>query len=81
MRTSIQTSSNETPFYFLYGRDPRLPIDISLFKSQELYDNTGDYCSVLLNRFLEACELAHDNIELAQQRQKANHDKKAKEVS
>ena len=80
-RTSIQASINETPFYLLYGRDPRFPIDISLFKSQELYDNTSDYRSVLINRFLEARKLAHDNIELAQQRQKANHDKKAKEVS
>ena len=80
-RTSIQASINETPFYLLYGRDSRFPIDISLFKSQELYDNTDDYRSVLINRFLEARKPAHDNIELAQQRQKANNDKKAKDVS
>ena len=80
-RTSIQSSINETPFYLLYGRDPRFPMDISLSKPDELYNNTDNYRSVLINRFIEAHKLAHDNIELAQQRQKANYDKKAKEVS
>ena len=65
----------------MYGRDPRFPIDISLSKPDKLYTSTDDYRSVLINRFVEAPKLAHDNIELAQQRQKANYDKKTREVS
>ena len=79
-RTSIQSSINESPFYLLYGRDPRFPIDISLSKPDKLYTSTDDYRSVLINRFVEAHKLAHDNIEVAQQRQKANYEKKTKEI-
>ena len=80
-RTSIQASTKETPFYLMYGRDPRLPIDASLLKAQETYQDTDDYRSVLADRFLQARKLAHDNIELAQQRQKEYYDRKAKEIS
>ena len=68
--TSIQSSINESPCYLLYGRDPRFPINISFSKPDELYSNADNYRSVLINRFTEARKLAHDNIELAQQRQK-----------
>ena len=37
--------------------------------------------TVIADRFLEARKLAHDNIELAQQRQKEYYDRKTKEVS
>ena len=80
-RTSIQSSTKETSFYLKYGRDPCLPIDASLLKAQETYQDTTDYRSVLADRFLEARKLAHDNIELAQQHQKEYYDKKAKEIS
>ena len=79
-RTSIKASTKETPFYLIYGRDPRLPIYASLLKAQETNQDTEDYKLVLAGRFLKACKLAHDNIELAQQQQKDYYDRNAKEI-
>ncbi len=48
-RTSVQASTKETPFYIMFGRDPRLPIGATLSKAKEQYTNTDDYRSVLAN--------------------------------
>ena len=80
-RTAVPSSTKETPFYLMYGRDPRLPIDVSLTKAQETYCNTDDYRGVIPGRFLDARKLTRDNIELAQQRQKSQYDKTAKDVT
>ena len=77
-RTSVQASTRKRPFYLLYGRDPRLPIDLSLLKAKEKYTNANDYHAVMTSRFLDARKLAHDNIELAQKQQKMYYDKKAR---
>ena len=50
-------------------------------KAQEMYSNTNTYRGVIADRFLAACQLTHDNIELAQQRQKTQYDKITKERS
>ena len=50
-------------------------------KAQETYSNTNDYRGVITDRLLTARHLTHDNIELAQQRQKTQYDKTTKERS
>ena len=68
-------------FTWVCGRNPRLPIDLSLLKAKEKYTNANDYRAFMTSRFLDARKLAHDNIELAQQQRKMYYDKNSKETS
>ena len=67
-RTAIHEATKESPFFLMYGRDPHLPIDVSLLPWQEHYDNVNDYRTQVVTRLNEARRLAKDNIELSQQR-------------
>ncbi|VDH93331.1 Hypothetical predicted protein [Mytilus galloprovincialis] len=78
-RSSIQESTQETPFYLMYGRDARLPIDVALSDPTVTYTDADDYKANVLTRLQEAFTLAKDNIQLAQQKQKAYSDKKSAE--
>ena len=76
----MQQSTGESPFYLLYGRDPRLPTDELLDNSEDrrLID-TRDYKEEMSHRFAVAWELARSQVEKAQERQKLFHDKFAKQ--
>ena len=54
-RTSIQTSTQESPFYLLYERDPRLPGDavLSALEDQRTID-LRDYKTEMSQHFTEA---------------------------
>ena len=78
-RTSIQETIQETPFYLVYGRDARLPVDVALSEPTRRYTDVDDYKNVILHRLNEAFTLVKSNIELAQQKQKQHQDKNAKE--
>ena len=68
-----------SPFYLLYGRNPRLPVDI-LF---ELTDNTGkmshqEYMKRWKEQMKEAYEIAREGVKKAAGQSKKNYDKKVK---
>ena len=76
-RASQQQSTQESPFFLLYGRDPRLPTDSALCptktrKSVELQE----YGRGLVTKMSDAWELARKCIGRAQQRQKQYYDKR-----
>ena len=62
-RSSMQESTKESPFFLLYGRDPRLPTEEALSPPQtrQVLD-IDDYRSELTTGFSEAWKLAQENV-------------------
>ena len=70
-RTSPHSSTRQTPFKLLYGREAVLPSDELLFPPKEREDIfAGTYVDEVTERMSSAWTLAHENIDKAQKRQK-----------
>ena len=79
-RSSVQESTRESPFCLLYGRDPRIPTETVLSKPVSPYlVDVEDYRCDLVSRMSSAWSLARDRIEHAQEAQKFQYDRHAKE--
>ena len=77
--TPATQSTQYSPFFMLYGREMRLPIDTVLQPKEHLPQNYKVYLSRILQN-LEVCrKLAGDNIKAAQDKYKHQYDKKTKE--
>ena len=63
-RASEQQSTQESPFFLLYGRDPRLPTEAALSPSkktrQQMY--LHEYGIYIADKLAEAWDLAQKNI-------------------
>ena len=77
-RSSIHESIMESPFFLVYGRDPRLPIVIALDKEYDSYLDANDNRADVVSRLQAAISLVRDNVQLAQQKRKQCFDQKAK---
>ena len=77
-RASMQSSTGESPFRLLYGRDPQLPMETALSptcpREEMMLD---DYMTQTTREMSDAWKLAQKHVKIAQKRQKAQHDKKA----
>ena len=70
-RVSQQQSTLESPFFLLYGRDPRLPTDSLLCPSKtKKLVGLQEYGQDLVSKMSEAWDLARKCVGCAQQRQK-----------
>ena len=79
-RSSLQQSTGESPFYLLYGRNPRLPTDEVLKTPVDRRNiDLRDYKEEMTHRFSTAWQLAQAEISKAQGWQKKLHDKGAKQ--
>ena len=81
-RASQQQWTRESPFFLLYGRDPRLPVEavMSPVQTKKSVD-LKEYGSGLASKMSAAWELARKSIGKAQKRQKDFHDQKRRSPS
>ena len=79
-RSSVQASTQESPFFLLYGSDTRLPTETALSGAVSPYlVDISDYQTELVRRMSTAWSVAKEQIENAQQRQKKQYDRHAKD--
>ena len=75
-RVSPNATTHESPFYLLYGREPRLPIDTALLlPSPNLSASVTEHRARIVSNLEEAQAAIQSNTQLAQQRMKEQYDK------
>ena len=75
-RTSVQESTQDSPFHLLYGRDPCLPTEA--VPATRYRFEIGSYQEELVTYQQEVWEIARSQVKRAQKRQQRNYDKTAK---
>ena len=79
-RSTVQDSTQESPFYLLYGRDPRLPTASDLALPRPAYTvDLDDYKTELTTSLANARECARQQIQQSQKKQKLYYDRKSKD--
>ena len=80
-RVAVQESTQDSPFFLLYGRDPRTPTETALSQPTTPYQvDLSDYKMELVANLSDAWAIAHSHIGSAQKKQKQQYDKRCKEM-
>ena len=78
-RTKVQKSTKFTPFFLLYGRQAETPLTQKFgMEDSELEHDLEDHISLITDRLQHVQNIARENINRAQEGQKARYDKKVK---
>lgn len=80
-RVSPCVSTGDSPFYLLYGREPRLPPDVSLLPQADVSTSIAEHRSRIVRQLETAHSIAQRNVQRAQQLMKFQYDKNAKETT
>ena len=77
-RATLQSSTGESPFRLLYGRDPQLPTETALCPPvQRETVQLDSYNAMMINMMGKMWEVAQQNVRKAQKKQKAYYDRKS----
>ena len=76
IESSLHDSVKDTPFFLLYGRDAKLPLDQVLDNPYRVLAGAETYRERLIMYLHKAHQLARVSLEKAQTRQKQFYDKK-----
>ena len=74
--TSVHASSGYTPFYLLYGREARLPIDLMYGTKRPSLQSVHEYASHLKQSLNDAYSAVRQQLNQAHARQKQYYDRK-----
>ena len=76
-RVSPSEVTGDSPFFLLYGGEPRLPMDVSLLPPKDLSPSIAEHRARVVEHLERAQELARANIQRAQQRMKLHYDQQS----
>lgn len=75
--TTPHQSTGESPFYLMFGQEPRLPVDFLLGQVEDpVGGNVHEWILEHQNRLQIAFEGARDRLSIAAERRKRNHDQR-----
>lgn len=79
-RTSICEAIGDSPFYLLYGPEPRLPIDVKLLpkESEDLSSSVFEHRKRIVEKVELAKNIVKETIQRSQQKMKEYYDQKYK---
>ena len=79
-RTSVCDAIGDSPFYVLYGRELRLPIDVKLLpkESEDLTRSVLEHRKRIVEKVELVQNIAKENIQRSQQKMKDYYDQKSK---
>lgn len=77
LRMSVNSTTQYSPFYLMFGRTMRIPIDCALLPKDFLSISTKQHLSEIQDAIKVSVEVAKENTTKAKEKQKQQHDKKA----